>query len=70
MWNAIIEGVSPHFVAGGITVSIMGVMFFIHKWRGGKHKPEDAFEVLRVRFARGEISRDEYEEWRKVLSTR
>jgi uncharacterized membrane protein len=68
MWNAIIEGISPHLLAGGIMVAGMGVMFAIHKWRGGKHKPQDAFEVLRVRFARGEISRDEYEERSKVLS--
>ncbi len=68
MWNSIVEGISPHLVAGTIMVAVMGVMFAVHKWRGTKHKPQDAFEILRARFARGEISRDEYEERRKVLS--
>ncbi len=68
MWNAIIEGISPHLVAGTIMVAVMGVMFAVHKWRGAKHKPQDALEILRTRFARGEISREEYEELRKVLS--
>ncbi len=68
MWGSIIEGISPHLVAGSIMVAVMGVMFAVHKWRGGKHKPQDALEILRARFARGEISRDEYEERRKVLS--
>jgi uncharacterized membrane protein len=43
-------------------------MFTVHKWYGGKHKPQDALEILKQRFARGEISRVEYEEGRKVLS--
>ena len=68
MWNAIIEGISPHLLAGSIMVAVMGVMFAVHKWRGGKYKPQDAREILRARFARGEISREEYEERRKVLS--
>jgi len=68
MWNAIIEGISPHVVAGSIMVAVMGVMFAVHKWRGAKHKPQDALEILRARFARGEISREEYDERRKVLS--
>ncbi|MGD0025613.1 MAG: SHOCT domain-containing protein [Xanthobacteraceae bacterium] len=67
MWNAIFEGISPHLVAGSIMVAVMGVMFAVHKWRGAKHKPQDALEILRSRFARGEISREEYEERRKVL---
>lgn len=68
MWDAIIEGISPHLVAGTIMVAVMGVMFVVHWWFGGKHKPLDALEILRTRFARGEISREEYEERRKVLS--
>ena len=68
MWDAIIAGISPHLVAGTIMVAVMGVMFVVHRWFGRKHGPPDAFEILRVRFARGEISRDEYEERRKVLS--
>jgi uncharacterized membrane protein len=68
MWDAIIEGISPHLVAGTIMVAVMGVMFVVHRWSGGKHKPADALEILRTRFARGEITRAEYEEGRKVLS--
>ncbi len=49
-------------------VAVMGVMFVIHRMYGDKHKPQDAFEELRLRFARGEISCEEYEERRKVLS--
>ncbi len=67
MWNSIVEGISPHLVAGTIMVAVMGVMFAVHKWRGSKHKPQDALEVLRLRYARGEINREEYEERRKVL---
>ena len=68
MWDAIIEGISPHLVAGTIRVAVMGVMFVVHRWFGGKHKSLDALEVLRTRFARGEISREEFEERRKVLA--
>lgn len=68
MWTALIEGISPHIFAGAIMVAGMGIMFAVHKWHGAKHKPQDALEVLRAHFARGEISREEYEERRKVLS--
>ncbi len=70
MWNSIIEGISPHLVAGSIMVAVMGVMFVGHKMYGSKHKPQphDPLAVLKLRFARGEISREEYEERRKVLS--
>ena len=68
MWNAIIEGISPHLLAGGIMVAMMGVMLTVHKLRGSKHRPPDALQILKQRFARGEIDRAEYEERRKVLS--
>jgi uncharacterized membrane protein len=68
MWTAIIEGLSPHLLAGTIMLAGMGVMYAVHKWRGGKHKVADALDILRARYARGEISREEYEERRKVLS--
>lgn len=67
MWNAILEGISPHLAAGTIMVAVMGVMFAVHRWYGGKHKPQDALEILKARFARGEIGGDEYEQKRKVL---
>ena len=69
MWSQIIEGISPHLVAGPIMVAGMGVMFIVHRMWGNKHKPHDALEELRLRFARGEITREEYEERRKVLTT-
>lgn len=68
MWNEIIEGVSPHLIAGTIMVAVMGVMFVVHRMYGAKHEPHDALEELKLRFARGEISREEYEERRKVLT--
>ncbi len=68
MWNAMIEGISPHLLAGSIMLAVMGVMFAVHQWRGGKHKADDPLEILKRRFAHGEISREEYEERRKVLS--
>lgn len=70
MWDSIIEGISPHLVAGTIMVAVMGVMFVVHRMYGNKHKPQpaDPLELLKLRFARGEIGRDEYEERRKVLS--
>lgn len=67
MWDAIVEGISPHLVAGAIMVAAMGVMFAVHKMTG-KHKAHDPLHELRLRFARGEISREDYEERRKVLS--
>jgi len=69
MWDAIIEGVSPHLVAGAIMVAIMGVMFVVHRMIGAKHKPQDPLQELKLRFARGEIGREEYEERRRVLTT-
>ncbi len=69
MWNAIVEGLSPHLIPGSIMVAVMGVMFAAHRWLGAKHKPQSALEILQQRFARGEISSEEYEQRRKVLST-
>jgi uncharacterized membrane protein len=69
MWTAIFEGISPHLVAGAIMVAVMGVMFVVHRMYGSKHKPEpqDALAILKLRFARGEIDREEYEARSKVL---
>jgi hypothetical protein len=39
MWSQIIEGLSPHLVAGTIMVAGMGVMFIVHRMWGSKHKP-------------------------------
>ena len=58
----------PHLVAGSIMVAVMGVMFAVHEMTG-KDKPHDALEELKLRFARGEISREEYEERHRILTT-
>ena len=58
----------PPLIAGSIMVAVMGVMFVMHRVYGNKHKPHDALEELRLRFARGEISREEYDDRRRVLS--
>jgi putative membrane protein len=68
MWNAIVEGLSPHLVAGSIMVVGMGVMYVAHRMWGSRYKRENPLEVLKLRFASGEISRQEYEERRKVIA--
>jgi uncharacterized membrane protein len=69
MWDTILEGISPHLVAGAIMVAVMGVMFVVHRMYGSRHKPEphDPLAVLKLRFARGEIDREEYEARSRVL---
>lgn len=47
----------------------MGVMFVVHRRYGGKRKPHDALWELKMRFARGEISREKYKERRNVLTS-
>jgi uncharacterized membrane protein len=70
MWNAIVEGLSPHLVAGTIMVAAMGVMFVAHRMYGARHKPapQEPLEVLKLRYARGEIGREEYEERRRIIA--
>lgn len=54
-------------------VAVIAGIVFLVKWlaapRGGAHADE-AMETLRRRFASGEISREEFEERRKVLGGR
>ena len=72
MWDAIIEGLSPHLVAGTIMVAAMGGMMLVHRWWGKKHKATAAatpLQILQERFARGEIDAAEYEARRKLLET-
>ena len=52
MWSAIIEGISPPLVAGGIMVAVMGVMFVVHSLRGVKHQPQDPLQVLKLQIGR------------------
>jgi putative membrane protein len=67
MWDSIIDVVSPHLLAGSVMAAVMGVMLIVHWVRGGKHKASDALEILKQRYAKGEIDRNEFEERRKVL---
>ena len=50
---------------------IGGVVFFIKIVTSGKRKPgktsEPLLEILKTRYAKGEISRDEYEQIRKDI---
>ncbi len=50
---------------------IGGVVFFIKIVTSGKRKPrktsETLLEILKTRYAKGEISRDEYEQIRKDI---
>jgi uncharacterized membrane protein len=70
MWNAIIEWISPHVVAGTIMIVGMGVMFLVHRIYSKKHSlaPQDPLELLKLRFARGEITPEEYEQRRTILT--
>jgi putative membrane protein len=51
-------------------IILLSMMFFM--MRGGTmrgDRPRDALDILRERFARGEINQDEYEERRRLLRT-
>ncbi len=69
--QSIIEGLSPpaRLVSGTIMVGVVGVMFVVNRMYGKKHGPQvqDPLQVLQLRFARGEISREEYEQRRRVI---
>jgi len=50
-------------------IACMAMMFFM--MRGGmmhRHPPRDAVDILKERYARGEISREEYESRRRDLA--
>jgi putative membrane protein len=54
-------------------VLIAGIVWFIvyaakTKTSGGPGRKGEAIEILKERFARGEIGQEEYEEKRKILS--
>ena len=47
---------------------IAGLVLLIkYLWEGGKRGEESALEVLKKRYARGEISKEEFEEKKKDL---
>lgn len=65
----------------GYSLGFMGILGFIfwilvliglvllikYLWEGGAKKEESALEVLKKRYARGEISKEEFEEKKKDL---
>jgi putative membrane protein len=47
----------------------MGGMYGMHDDHGPMHgKPDEALDILRGRFARGDITKEEYEERLKILN--
>lgn len=46
---------------------ILLVVFNIIPYRPGSELKEDALDILKKRFARGEIEREEFEERKKIL---
>ena len=52
-------------------VLCMAMMVFMMRGHGARHHSEDsdAIAILKARFARGDISRSEYEEQRRFLQT-
>jgi putative membrane protein len=47
---------------------IIGLAVLIwYLWQGGKREKESALEILKKRYARGEISKEEFEEKKKDL---
>lgn len=47
---------------------IIGLALLIrYLWQGGKREEESALEILKKKYARGEISKEEFEEKKKDL---
>lgn len=56
-----------HLIWWAIWIILIIVIFFI-PWSFGRESPGDsALDVLRERYARGEIDKDEFEERKRVL---
>jgi putative membrane protein len=52
-------------------VLIVGVVLFIRRWlRVSPAGSDAAAEILRTRYARGELSREEFEQMRRDLAAR
>jgi uncharacterized membrane protein len=48
-------------------VALLAVVWLVVRGAGGRPQIEDALAILRARFARGEISSDEFERARSTL---
>jgi putative membrane protein len=51
-----------------LTVILFLVLFNVIPYRSKSRLNEDALEVLKKRFARGEIEKEEYEERKRVIT--
>ncbi len=49
-------------------VALVGMVWLLVQGGGGRSRREDPDEILRVRFARGEISQSEFEQARRLLT--
>tara|TARA_R110002049_G_C9178700_1_gene563519 strand:- start:34775 stop:34984 length:210 start_codon:yes stop_codon:yes gene_type:complete len=50
-------------------IILIGIFAFPFGLRGSQSNESDAMNVLKERFAKGEIDKDEYEEKRKILKS-
>lgn len=51
-----------------LTVMVLLLVFNIVPYRSDNQLNEDALEILKKRFARGEIEKEEYEERRRIIA--
>ena len=51
-----------------LTVILLLVVFNIIPYRSNSQLQEDALQILKKRFARGEIEKEEYEERRRIIT--
>jgi putative membrane protein len=56
----------PMFIVGMVFVCVL-MMFFMMRGQRGHGHGDQAAQILKERFARGEIDKAEYEERRRVL---
>ena len=72
IWFLIVALINFAFLAGVIVLVVLGVRWLIRqnardRYQGETKGEDTALELLRQRFARGEIDTDEYEQRRKTL---
>ena len=61
IWLAILVGI--------VLLVVWLVRQFSHSGYHGGHRADDAMEILRQRYARGEITREQFEQMKKDLSS-
>lgn len=58
-----------HLIWWGIWFVALGWMFFGPSWPYPEEEEDDTVVTLKRRFAKGEITKDEYEEAKKILKS-